>query len=78
MLRLSVVVYVRIEVCILHELTGGCGLQLSMGMRDAIDGRVNVCVSKSHIESDGVVIVRVGARLRNDFRLVCARPGFAP
>ena len=78
MLASSVFSSPRTEVYILYELADGGRLQLAMGMGNAINGCIDVGISKGHIESDGVLVVCMGIRLGNDFGLVCTRPGFAP
>jgi len=46
-------------------------------MRYAINSCIDVCISKRHIECNGVLI-RVGDSLGHNFGLVCTRPRFAP
>ena len=77
-LRSSVRYFAGIQASILHELAGGSGLHLPMCMRNAIDGCVDVGVSKRHIECDRPIVARVGTRVGDNFRLVRTRPCFAP
>lgn len=66
------------EEHILNKLAGGSGFQLPVGMRYAIDGRINVGNSKAHIERDGAFTKRVVLGRGDGFGLVCTRPCFAP
>ena len=71
-------VIAKMEKYILHKLAGGGGFQLPMGMRYAIDGRINVGDSKAHIERDGAYTIGICPGLGDEFRLVRTCPCFAP